>query len=200
MKIYVRNRRTKLILFAAFLVAAAVIGALMLQKYHDSKRVPAIPAHPGPADRVRITLFFAAPDGDGLMREGSEIDSCRNDLAACIRSTLAKLVRGPLGDLAPALPPSTIINSVQVQGDTAYLDFSKELVDGIPGGSSSEMTAVYAVVDTVSFNFPQIKKVKFLLDGRDVESLAGHLDLRMPLEPDFGMEKDMGGQSGPQQK
>jgi hypothetical protein len=199
-KTHVRNRRTKLILFAAFLVAAAVLGALMLQKYHDSKRVPATPAHPGPADRVRITLFFAAPDGDGLMREGSEIDSCRNDLAACIRSTLAKLVSGPLGDLAPALPPSTIINSVQVQGDTAYLDFSKELADGIPGGSSSEMTAVYAVVDTVSFNFPQIKKVKFLLDGRDVESLAGHLDLRMPLEPDFGMEKDMGGQSGPQQK
>ncbi len=197
MKALVRRRRTRLILFIAFLIAAAILGTLMLQQYHGREQLPPVPVPPQSAGPVRISLFFASPDGDGLMREGSEIDSCGNDLSACVQATLEKLVNGPLGDLAPSLPPTTTVNDVQVRGDTAYLDFGKELVNGLPGGSSAERTAVYSIVDTITFNFPQIKRVKFLLDGHDVESLRGHLDLRTSLEPDFEMEKK-GGQSVPQ--
>jgi hypothetical protein len=187
----IRRRRIRLVLFLAFLAAAAILGALMLQQYHGRGRLPATPSQPREEGNVRISLFFASPDGDGLVREGSDIDSCGNDLSACIQETLEKLVSGPLGDLAPTLPPATVIHNVSIQGDTAYLDFGKGLVEGLPEGSSAEMMAVYSIADTISFNFPRIKKVKFLLDGHDMEILKGHVDLRKPIQPDFGMEKNI---------
>ncbi len=187
----IRRRRIRLVLFIAFLVAAAVLGALMLRQYRDRVRLPAIPSQPGEVGTVSVSLFFASPDGDGLVREGSEIDSCGNELPACIRATVEKLANGPLGDLAPTLPPTTVIHDVRVQGDTAYLDFGREFVDGLPEGSSAEMTAVYSITDTIAFNFPSIKRVKFLLEGHEMETLKGHLDLRNPIQPDFSLEKKM---------
>jgi len=168
----VRRRKLKWILFIAFLIA------------------PVTPVRPGEPGLMRISLFFASPDGSGLVRETAEIDSCGSDLADCIQDAVKKLAGGPLGELAPTLPSTTVINDVQVRDDTAYLDFGNELADGLPGGSSAEMTAVYSIVDTISFNFPQIKKVKFLLDGHEVETLKGHIDLRSPIIPDFSLEKD----------
>ncbi|HKZ18349.1 MAG TPA: GerMN domain-containing protein [Geobacteraceae bacterium] len=196
----VKHRRIRLILFIAFLVAATVLGALMLQKYYGKEDVSTTPVQPQTSGPVRVSLFFASPDGDWLVREGSEIDSCGNNLPACIRATLEKLVDGPLGDLAPTLPTTTIIHDVQVQGDTAYINVGKELADGLPGGSSAEMSAVYSIVNTVSFNFPDVKKVKFLLEGQDMESLKGHLDLRLPIEANFALEKDKAVQTGPPQQ
>ena len=182
------RRNAKLILFAAFIIAATILGSLMLQKYHRSQQVPITPALPQETGVMRISLFFATPDGQGLSRETREIDSCGNDQATCVQDVIEELVNGPMGDLAPTLPDATIVNSVQLSGDTAIVDFNNELVNGLPGGSSSETTAVYSIVDTVSFNFPRIKRVKFLLDGHDAETLKGHVDLRVPIEPDFSQE------------
>jgi hypothetical protein len=185
MKAQKRRRNVKKTLVFAFIVAAIIFGALMLQKYQARHLQPTGPVQPQPAGTVLISLFFATPDGQGLAQETREIDSCSSDLAICMQDAIEALVSGPLGDLAPTLPVATVVNSVQVTGDTAVIDFNKELVNGLPGGSSAEITAVYSIVDTISFNFAQIKKVKFLVDGHDVETLVGHLDLRAPLAPDF---------------
>jgi hypothetical protein len=183
------RRNAKLILFAAFIIAAIILGTLMLLKYNRSQQIPVSHVPPQETGVMRISLFFAAPDGKGLARETRDIDSCGDDLSACVQDVIEELVNGPLGDLAPTLPDATIVNSVQLNGDTAIVDFNNELVNGLPGGSSSEVTAVYSIVDTVSFNFPRIKRVKFLLDGHDADTLKGHLDLRIPIEPDFPQEK-----------
>lgn len=183
------QRRTRMLLFVAFLIAAAIIGALMLQKYRGREQLPTTPVQPESIGSVRVSLFFASPDGNGLVREGREIENCGNDVSACIRETLAQLANGPLGDLTPTIPPAATVRDLQVRDDTAYLDFGRELADGLPGGSSAETTAVYSIVNTISFNFPEIKRVKFLLEGHDIDSLKGHIDLRMPIEPDFAMEK-----------
>jgi spore germination protein GerM len=137
-----------------------------------------------------VTLFFASPDGEGLVREGREIDAC-GDTAGCVEAVIDELINGPLGELAPALPANATIRGVQVAGDQAVIDLSSGVVEGLPAGSSAEMAAVYSIVDTVSVNFPQIKSVMFLVEGKPVETLKGHLDLRQPLAPDFSLEKSV---------
>ncbi len=189
MTITTRRRRVKSTLLIAFTMVALILGSLMLQKYLSRQQPPVAPVQPQPAGTVSVSLFFASPDGEGLVRESREIDPCGSDLSECIQSSVEELVNGPMGDLAPTLPDAVILNDVQVNGDLAVVDFGKGLADGLPGGSSSEMTAVYSIVDTITFNFPQIRKVKILLDGHEVESLKGHLDLRMPLEPNYQLEK-----------
>ena len=82
--------------------------------------------------------------------------------------------------------------AVQVNGDLAQIDLGEEMIQGLPGGSNAEMTAVYSIVDSIAVNFPGIKQVKLLVGGKTVETLKGHLDLRGPLAPDFSLEKKQG--------
>lgn len=179
------------VLLIAFLAAAVMLGSMMLHKYLARHQTPQGPVLPKPAGTVPVTLFFSATDGSGFIREAREIEgSCSTDISPCIRAILEELANGPLGDLAATIPQNSTFRSIQIQGDTAVIDLDTTLVEGLPNGSSAEMTAAYSMVNTVTFNFPAIKKVQFLVEGRNVATLAGHLQLDKPLEPDFQMEKD----------
>jgi spore germination protein GerM len=183
-----RPRREVAVLFIAFIVCAAVLGALMLKKYEDRRLQPAAPPQSQQEGVFLVTLFFTSPEGTGLVREGREIGAC-DEPAECVEAVVEELINGPLGDLAPALPAAATIHSVQVDGDLALVDLGEELAEGLPGGSDAEMMAAYSIVNTVAVNFPRIKRVKLLLGGKEVETLKGHLDLREPLAPDFDLEK-----------
>jgi len=66
----------------------------------------------------------------------------------------------------------------------AYADFSEDLMGVATGGSSDEILTVYAIVDSLAANVPEIRRVGILVAGRERETL-GHLDLRRPLPPDL---------------
>jgi len=175
------------LLLAAFLLLAGVLGTLILRKYEMSRMKPSPPPQVPEAGTLLVTLFFSSPDDTGLRREAREIEACPEP-ATCAEDVLDELINGPVGDMTPTLPPTAAVRSVIIEGDTALVDLAKETFEGLPGGSHSEMMAVYSMVDTLAFNFPMIKKVKFLLEGEKVPS-PGHLDLREPLLPDFSLEK-----------
>jgi spore germination protein GerM len=98
------------------------------------------------------------------------------------------LINGPLGDLTPTLPETAMYRGVTVVSDLLTIDFGKELQDGLAVGSNAEMAAVYSIVNTLALNFPQIKRISFLVEGKPVGTLKGHLDLREPLFPDYSLE------------
>ncbi len=190
-----RKRRinTRALLLLAFLAAAVIFGSMMLHKYLARHQAPPAPVQPKPAGTVPVSLFFSSTDGTGLVRETREIEQdCNADISPCIRAILEELANGPLGDLAPTIPQNSSFRSIQIQGDTAVIDLGPTLVDGLPKGSSSEMAAIYSMVNTIAFNFPSIKRVQFLVEGQNVSTLDGHLDLGKPLEPDFHLEKTQG--------
>ncbi len=174
------------LLILAFLASALVLGALLYRKYEMSRLKPA-PPQPRESGTILVALFFASPDGTGLVREAREIDAC-SEPTECAEEVLEELINGPVGDMSPTLPPAATYHSIRVEGDTATVDFGKEFAEGFPAGSSAEMAAVYSVIDSLAFNFPSIKKVKFLMEGESVKTL-GQLDLSAPLPPDFTLEK-----------
>ena len=49
------------------------------------------------------------------------------------------------------------------------------------GGSLDEALAVFALVNALTVNLPDITAVQILIDGKEVDTLAGHIDLRHPL-------------------
>lgn len=173
----------------AFLLLAVFLGALLLRKYEAATTPQSLPAVPQKSGLVTVTLFFAAQNGDGLARESRQIEPC-DELQTCFEAILEELINGPVSDLAPVLPLTGMFNSVQLDGDTARVDFAQELLDGLPPGSSSELNAAYSVVNSLSFNYPQVKQVVFTVEGRLLATLKGHLDIREPIHPDFSLEKD----------
>ena len=62
----------------------------------------------------------------------------------------------------------------------AFVDFSQELISNHVGGTSAEELTVYSLSNTLIANFPAVKSVQFLVEGREVTTLAGHLDLTIP--------------------
>ena len=84
--------------------------------------------------------------------------------------------------LASAIPPGTTLRGLYVgeHGD-AYVDFGGTLRSNHPGGSRNEILTVYAIVSALTVNLPAITSVQILIDGHEVDTLAGHVDLRRPL-------------------
>ncbi|HEU0265621.1 MAG TPA: GerMN domain-containing protein [Geobacterales bacterium] len=185
------NKIAKRLIWIAFVVSALVSGGHMYRSYLIRHTPPtaAQPTQTSPeAGERSVILFFAAEDGNALVREVREIDAC-DDLATCIDDLLQELANGPLGDLKPTIPPTTTVRSVAIDGDTAVINFGHELVEGLPGGSSAESAAVYAIVDSITATFPQIKRVKITIEGEKSATLKEHVDIRQPLEPDFSRER-----------
>lgn len=184
-----RSQRRNNLLLIGIVLLAALLGALFLKKY--AGRQPAAPQPPvatTPAEGVRtVVLFFASPDGSGLVRESREIDPCTG-VANCAEAVVDELINGPLGDSSPTLPETATYRGVTLDGDTLTVDFGREFQDGMPSGSNAEMAAVYSVVDSLTASFPEIRRVRFLVEGAPVETLKGHIDLREPLEPDYSLE------------
>ena len=194
-----RPNKAKGILLISFLLFAVVLGLLVFRKYDTASRTVAHPVTGAPAGNAVVTLFFATPDGEGLIREGREVE-LEGELAARIKTVVEELVSGPVGDFAPTLPANTRVLGVRMIDDVALIDFGKELQEGTPSGSSAEMAAVYSVVDTVAANFPNVQGVQFYIEGAPVQDLKGHLDLRSAVEPDFALEKPVPAPDGAQEE
>jgi spore germination protein GerM len=160
-----------------------VFGGLLVRHF----LVAPAPAPP-PAQVQRqlrtVTLYFAAPDGSGLVAEGREINDCLVE-EDCLKGTVQGLLDGPIGDLAPVFPPQATLRGITSAGSELQIDFDRAMIDNHPGGSLAELLTVYALVDTVAVNFPHLRQLRILIDGAAVETLKGHVDLRQPVSPDF---------------
>jgi len=169
-----------------FILIALVFGGLFWQKYQEARQLPdAPPGKQGPAATKKVTLFFGDNESH-LVREAREVDTCE-DRTTCLRSLLEELFVGPVGELVAVIPEWASINNVRIEGDLATIDLGKDFAEALEPGSSAEMMAVYAIVNTVCINMPEIRHVKITLDGDQAARLR-HLDLSEPLEPDYSLE------------
>jgi Sporulation and spore germination len=181
----VRRRKISISLLIPFAIVALVFGVLIWKKMQASHEPHPVPQLNQPTATRKGVLFFVA-DGTGLAREARELPSC-TETEACVKDLLDELFSGPVGDLDEALPEGAELNSVRLEGNLAVVDVSKGFVSDMTTGSSAEMLAVYSIVDTVCFNYPQIAMVRITVEG--VAASLNHLDLRDPLPPDYTLER-----------
>jgi len=153
-----------------------------------SSAEPENPAEPGEAQRsINVRLFFNSAEAPGLVMEDREV-AFSSDLSRQLRSVVEELVKGPAqgSALVATLPSGTRVLEVFVTArGVAYVDLSKEATMGHAGGVSEELRAVYSVVNSITANFPAIRRVQILVEDRPAETLAGHVDLSRPLPPDM---------------
>ncbi len=104
-----------------------------------------------------------------------------------LRPRLSQVVSALIQETPPnfrnTIPRGTELNEVYIDSQqTAYLDFSSHLSDGHIGGTTAEFLTVTAILKTVFDAFPDdIKQVQILIDGEEVKTIAGHLNLSQPL-------------------
>jgi spore germination protein GerM len=149
-------------------------------------RNPATPVEQG--NQREVTLFFQSAQGDELVPETRKI-FLTDSITAQARQVVKELIDGPHSALLPTLPATAELREIYLApGGTVYLDFSRAFVDAHPGGSSAEISTVFSLVDTLAYNFPEIKRVRFLVEGEERSTLKEHLDLGRAYVADMSLE------------
>ena len=130
-----------------------------------------------------VLLYFSDTEEEYLVGEKREIPK-RDKMDEEAKEAIIELIKGPKGKLIPTLPLRTKLLALRVNDKgVAEVNFNKALSQDHPGGSSAEMMSVYSIVNSLTLNFPQIKKVKILIDGETEETIAGHLSLDQAISP-----------------
>ena len=181
--------KRKALIFGIIGVTIVAISLFVIGLRRDVDRLPEVPAHQndtGVADvsTGTATLFFVAEDGMSLVEHQQPLNEENRDNSA----DHARIVlEHQLGNAPPPLkspfPEGTVLRAVYLSPDgDAFIDFNREITRGHGGGSLDELFTVYALVNALTTNLPGISAVQILIDGQEVDTLAGHIDLRRPLE------------------
>ena len=175
--------RIKWIAVILLIVVIALLVALCDRQPADHvSREGAVEEELGPGVQSAV-LFFADRGATGMVEERREI-VVGEDRASRAKRILEELARGPReGGGVRTIPAATRVNSVFFDdAGGAYVDFSAEFLVNHPGGSTGELFTIRSVVLTLSANFPDIETVQFLVEGDEIETIAGHLDASAPFD------------------
>lgn len=135
-----------------------------------------------------VTLYYESPELL-LAPEKRNVDLPENP-AYAMSSVVKELLKGSANAAVPRLfPADTVVRGAYLLPDgTAFVDVGgPTLTQGWGAGSHGELMAVYSVVQTVTANFPEAKRVRLLVNGEPAETLAGHISLSRALVPDVSL-------------
>jgi len=149
---------------------------------------PAIVFAPATAtSHITATLFFGARSGAGLVPARVEVP-----LASTIAEQAEAILRAALADppagMVRVVPRGTRLRAFYMDGrGGAFVDVTSDVVRLHAGGSFGEALTVAALVNAVTANLVAIRSVRLLVEGREVDTLAGHIDVSGLLSQDMSL-------------
>ena len=180
---------------ARIMLAAAAVGAwtlfVGLPRWYPAEpsAVPTggVPDGSSAGTRTVSTLFFVAEDGTRLVGSPRQLPRRPNPTAQA-RVILEAQLGEPPPRLLPPIPPGTALRAVYLTGDgDAFVDLTEEVALGHSGGSREELFTVYAIVNALTMNLAAVDAVQILVDGVEIDTLAGHVDLQRPLRQNLDL-------------
>ena len=180
------QRRLAIASVVVFGVFTAWVLFFALPQWYAARRAQmatptaAAPTPGAPSRKITATLFYVSDDGMALAPVQREVPFGET-VADQARAILeAQLAAAP--PHVSAVPAGVTLRDVFVteRGD-AFVNVSADITTKHPGGSLLEVFTVYTLVNALTVNLPAITRVQILVEGKEVDTLAGHVDLRHPL-------------------
>jgi hypothetical protein len=156
-------------------VAAPVDATLMVANDADGSLAPQLHSLPLPADpgsRARAVLgklldIYAAPDSTHPISGGG--------------GSVLQVFLLPAPALGGSASATTSVAALQNQPQTgpqlAVVNLTGNFAANHPSGISTEMLTVLSICGTLHASLPRVAQVRFLVDGKERDTLAGHADL-----------------------
>jgi germination protein M len=137
---------------------------------------------------MAVKLFF--PSANDVLLSSEERTIFRSaEISNRAKQIVQRLMEGPQSpDLFPSIPAGTRIQELFVsEKGIAFIDFSDTMAANHAGGVLNEQATIYSIVNSLTYNLPEIQQVKILIGGVEKETLAGHCLLLLPLEMDLSI-------------
>ena len=182
------RRHAVITAIVAFAIAAGWVLFFGLPHWYATRRaqaarsaVPAAAATQTAVRKITATLFYVAEDGMALVPVQREVPFGEN-AAEQARAIVEAQLTPTAAPQVSAIPAGVVLRDVFVteRGD-AFVNLSADIIGKHPGGSLHEVFTVYTIVNALTVNLPAITRVQILVEGKEVDTLAGHVDLRHPL-------------------
>jgi hypothetical protein len=130
-----------------------------------------------------VVIYFSDQQERFLVPEKRYV-YIENDSASQVREITKALVDGSKTKLVNTFPTGVGVKDVRVDDEgIASINFNKNLIKLHPGGSTAEMATIYSLTNSVTENVPNVKKVKILVDGKELPSIKGHISTRNAFVP-----------------
>jgi len=172
------------ITIAFVLLAILVSGIIIIKMTHKEEALTLQAAEVGPAapmvggKQEHIQLLLAYDEDQALRWRPTDIflPADRNLRAReTLRAVLAQYLQTPSPH--PLGKGSDIKDVYFISNDTMVVDTTPQFADGHPSGILLEELTLASLIETLTANVPGVTRVKFLVDGKERETLAGHADL-----------------------
>jgi hypothetical protein len=175
-------------LFIAVIAAALYFPALrrqvnlakqLTEKTAEQARRELLPPAPVSSGdpKVKVKMFWGSKAGDSFTPVTVELPLSAEPVLRA-KQVLNTLLAGPIDPEARTLPADAALLAFYLLPDgTGVADFSESMSTSIPSGIQSEQMAVDSITRTLEANVPQVQRLKILIHGQEMDTLAGHLDL-----------------------
>jgi len=131
---------------------------------------------------LRVYYMLETPSAFRLFPVDVQVPATVGVARAAIQSLLAG---PPVGVVKSPFPEGVRLLDVGIKDGVAAVDLSSKVM--YPGlGSEAEAVLVYSIVNTLSA-FPSVQKVRLLVEGREVETIGGHMYIGEPLTKDYSL-------------
>ena len=134
---------------------------------------------------MSMTLYYPDDSGMKLIAVKRDVKPSPDKYVAVMKSLMSGTDKKGTVDI---IPKTAKLRSVKVKDGVAKVDFSRELIKDFNGGSTGEEMLVGSIVDTLT-EFSEVKKVQILVEGKAVDTIAGHMDTEKPLSRMTGLLK-----------
>jgi hypothetical protein len=172
------------ITIALLLLAILTSGVYMIRLTHREQAVvfqgmqaaPVAPPMVGKQERIRVLVAY---DDDQALRWRDAEVFMPTDRSLRAREALRAVLSQYMQHPSPhPLGKGTDIKGVYLIGDdTMVVDTTLPFADAHPSGILLEELTITSLIETLTANVPGVVKVKFLVNGQERETLAGHADL-----------------------
>jgi hypothetical protein len=179
-----RSRKVALVLVTLLLGGLFAVAFVMLPRWFQESNGTTATTEPvaTPATpKIKARLFYVSEDGLRLIGLERDVPIGEGTLAQARRIVEAQLER-PAAPLVTAIPEGTKLRAIYLgSAGEAFVDLSRDVSSAHAGGALDEILTVYSIVNALTANLSAVRTVQILVDGHEVDTLAGHVDLRRPL-------------------
>jgi len=179
------------ITFGYFLGIVGRIRSIVQQPESEANpfKSPAAPLYSSADPPMDVRMFFPSASGNAILSTEQRMIFKSREIPNRAKQILQIVMDGPNSNaLLPAVPKETKLQEVFESSDgTLFVDFSSAISVNHPGGTVNEQATIYAIVDSLLFNLPEVHQVKILVGGQEQETLAGHCLLLLPFALDLSI-------------
>ncbi|MGD0883265.1 MAG: GerMN domain-containing protein [Thermodesulfovibrionales bacterium] len=149
-------------------------------KFFASKAEPHIPQSVlQPDNDVFVRIFY--PSDSALVMEERRVRRATEITMA--EEIVAEFLKGPLNRAASVIPSGAkVLGLYQGNDGILYVDLSDEFRRNFQGDALAEFLLLKGLYESIISNVKGVNDVKVIIEGKEIESIGGHLFALYPLK------------------